>query len=205
MIENRVQRTIGCAALALLIAACAAHRGRAGMPVVDLAGTWVLNAGQSETPELGERGGRSGIVPQRRIGVGVRPRIGPGPGPSRGLDDALAELRGVVQALHRGSARLEIAHSNAATTVTFADTTSLYLRNNGARIRTFWRGVDEVEARGRWRGSAFVIERRLEIGLEVRETITRATSSAQLVVQTVIEGSPLREVKFKRVYDRATQ
>ncbi|MGH7471741.1 MAG: hypothetical protein ACRENP_27640 [Longimicrobiales bacterium] len=200
MTHSRLLSTVCSAALALGFVSCAT-RGHVGAPV-DLAGNWVLNVSQSDTADLGDRANQSGAARQMRFGI--RPRIGPGPGQMRSLDDALAELRDVVLALNRGSARVNITHSVAATTLTFADSTSLYLRNSGARTRILWRGVHEVEARGKWRGPAFVSERRLEIGLVVRETFTRPANSMQLVVHTVIEGSPLREVKFKRVYDPAT-
>jgi hypothetical protein len=185
----------------LLLASCASRQAAPGRPPADLGGNWVLNASASETADLGDRGKGSGLA--QRMSMGGRGTRAPLPGTSSSIGNAFAEMRDVVEALNRGSASINIAHTSEATTVTFADTTSLYLRNNGSKTRLYWWQVGEVEASGHWDGATFVVVRKLERGLEVRETFIRSTNSGQLVVVTVVEGSPLRELEFKRVYDRA--
>jgi hypothetical protein len=190
-------------ALSFLLVSCAARQRTEYRPAVDLAGNWVLNEGASETADLGDRGKGTGLA--QRMRMGGRGSAGPRAGTSSSIGNAFAELRDVVQALNRGSGSINIAHTSEATTITFADTTSLYLRNKGGKTTMHWWLVGEVTATGRWDGTAFIAERKLERGLEVRETFKRGADSNQLVVETVVKGSPLRGLKYKRVYDRAVQ
>ena len=178
------------AATALVLSACSSGTGIAP-DHPDITGTWVINLEQSDRP---------GDQMERE-----RPRGAPGQRPA---GDPSGERRERFQQgfalMLQNSVAFKITESDSTLTLIGAEGIERVLTPDGQeRVRRI-EGLGNVTVKARWKGDKLVVERTLETGVKITETIQLASEGRQLFLELKISGGP-RTIEFRRVYDTSTE
>src|SRR3989449_9364405 len=80
---------------------------------------------------------------------------------------------------------------------------ALVLHDDGRKVTQIVDGGGDVEIKGHWQGSDFVVERKVSGGGKVTEDYLRSQDGKQLYVIVKFEGGRGRSLEFRRVYDGA--
>jgi len=193
------------------LSACSS-RGNASEPGPrpDLAGNWVRNAGESETPaERLMRGRDGGSPPEGSRGGGGAGRGGMRPGGGMGgargggpeMQERMERARTTIQMLTEEGSSITVNQSDSTVVLTYANGSSFEIVTDGKEREKAITGLGDVKVKAEWKDGQLVIERKLEDGLKVREEYTRGPDSPRLLVVTSVSGLP-RDLTFRSVYDR---
>jgi hypothetical protein len=192
----------GLAAVAVVLLACGGKQGSSSLLRPQLAGRWTFNEAESQSPEAAQR--EAAAQGRGRVGgIGIgRGGMGGGRGSLPESAEKLEAVRRVTESLRTAGSALNIMQNESSVAIAYADATTQAFPTDGSQARVVWEGVGEVDAKARWRENSLVVERKLEDGITVVETYTRAPESPRLIVGTEVKGT-LRTLKFLRVYDGA--
>lgn len=178
------------AAATVLLSACLGGSGIAPEHP-DITGTWVINLEQSDRP---------GDQRERRPPPGAPGQRPPGePGGER----RERFQRGFALML-QNSVAFKISESDSTLTLVGAEGIERVLIPDGKeRVRRI-EGLGNVTVKTRWKGDRLVVERSLETGVKITETIELAAEGRQLHLELKISGGP-RTIEFRRVYDASVE
>ena len=110
-------------------------------------------------------------------------------------------MRGAMEAVHRGDARITIAESEGSVHLEYADGSYFDLRTDGRKQDDIWRGVGRIRAGAHWSEAGLVLERRIEeTGVTVTQTFARPAGGARLTVTTEVKGSAPRPLTLQKEY-----
>ncbi len=189
----------------------------------DLSGHWTFNAAQSDNPRdmlqgrdsTGDqsRGGRGGGYPGMGGGRGgFSGRGGGGFGRGRGggerggggmSDEQRQRMHQTMQLVFDAPPALVIVETDSSLAFGSDSGAALVLHDDGRKVTQIVDGGGDVEIKGHWQGSDFVVERKVSGGGKVTEDYLRSQDAKQLYVIVKFEGGRGRSIEFRRVYDRA--
>ena len=190
----------------------------------DLSGHWTFNAAQSDNPRdmlqgrdsTGDqsRGGRGGGYPGMGGGRGgFSGRGGGGFGRGRGggerggggmSDEQRQRMHQTMQLVFDAPPALMIVETDSSLAFGSDSGAALVLHDDGRKVTQIVDGGGDVEIKGHWQGSDFVVERKVSGGGKVTEDYLRSQDGKQLFVIVGFEGSGGRSIQFRRVYDPAS-
>ena len=184
-----LSRKVTAAAAAALLAACSGASGIAP-DHPDITGTWVINLEQSDRPgDQMERERPRGAPSQRPPGE-------PGGEQRERFQQGFALML-------QNSVAFKITESDTTLTLLGAEGIERVLRPDGQKRVQRIEGLGNVTVKTRWKGDRLVIERTLENGVKITETLELASEGRQLFLELKISGGP-RTIEFRRVYDART-
>src|SRR6266550_5974216 len=183
----------------------------------DLSGHWTFNAAQSDNPRdmlqgrdsTGDqsRGGRGGGYAGMGGGRGgFSGRGGGGFGRGRGggerggggmSDEQRQRMHQTMQLVFDAPPALMIVETDSSLAFGSDSSTALVLHDDRPNVTHIVDGGGDVEIKGHWQGSDFVVERKVSGGGKVSE------DGKQLYVIVKFEGGRGRSIEFRRVYDGA--
>ena len=189
----------------------------------DLSGHWTFNAAQSDNPRdmlqgrdsTGDqsRGGRGGGYPGMGGGRGgFSGRGGGGFGRGRGggerggggmSDEQRQRMHQTMQLVFDAPPALVIVETDSSLAFGSDSGAGLVLHDDGRKVTQIVDGGGDVEIKGHWQGSDFVVERKVSGGGKVTEDYLRSQDGKQLYVIVKFEGGRGRSIEFRRVYDGA--
>ena len=189
----------------------------------DLSGHWTFNAAQSDNPRdmlqgrdsTGDqsRGGRGGGYPGMGGGRGgFSGRGGGGFGRGRGVgerggggmsDEQRQRMHQTMQLVFDAPPALMIVETDSSLAFGSDSGAALLLHDDGRKVTQIVDGGGDVEIKGQWQGSDFVVERKVSGGGKVTEDYLRSQDGKQLYVIVKFEGGRGRSLEFRRVYDGA--
>jgi len=189
----------------------------------DLSGHWTFNAAQSDNPRdmlqgrdsTGDqsRGGRGGGYPGMGGGRGgFSGRGGGGFGRGRGggerggggmSDEQRQRMHQTMQLVFDAPPALMIVETDSSLAFGSDSGAALVLHDDGRKVTQIVDGGGDVEIKGHWQGSDFVVERKVSGGGKVTEDYLRSQDGKQLYVIVKFEGGRGRSIEFRRVYDGA--
>jgi len=189
----------------------------------DLSGHWTFNAAQSDNPRdmlqgrdsTGDqsRGGRGGGYPGMGGGRGgFSGRGGGGFGRGRGggerggggmSDEQRQRMHQTMQLVFDAPPALRIVETDSSLAFGSDSGAALVLHDDGRKVTQIVDGGGDVEIKGHWQGSDFVVERKVSGGGKVTEDYLRSQDGKQLYVIVKFEGGRGRSIEFRRVYDGA--
>jgi len=189
----------------------------------DLSGHWTFNAAQSDNPRdmlqgrdsTGDqsRGGRGGGYPGMGGGRGgFSGRGGGGFGRGRGggerggggmSDEQRQRMHQTMQLVFDAPPALVIVETDSSLAFGSDSGAAMVLHDDGRKVTQIVDGGGDVEIKGHWQGSDFVVERKVSGGGKVTEDYLRSQDAKQLYVIVKFEGGRGRSIEFRRVYDRA--
>ena len=189
----------------------------------DLSGHWTFNAAQSDNPRdmlqgrdsTGDqsRGGRGGGYPGMGGGRGgFSGRGGGGFGRGRGggerggggmSDEQRQRMHQTMQLVFDAPPALMIVETDSSLAFGSDSGAALVLHDDGRKVTQIVDGGGDVEIKGHWQGSDFVVERKVSGGGKVTEDYLRSQDGKQLYVIVKFEGGRGRSLEFRRVYDGA--
>ncbi len=189
----------------------------------DLSGHWTFNAAQSDNPRdmlqgrdsTGDqsRGGRGGEYPGMGGGRGgFSGRGGGGFGRGRGggerggggmSDEQRQRMHQTMQLVFDAPPALMIVETDSSLAFGSDSGAALVLHDDGRKVTQIVDGGGDVEIKGHWQGSDFVVERKVSGGGKVTEDYLRSQDGKQLYVIVKFEGGRGRSIEFRRVYDGA--
>jgi len=189
----------------------------------DLSGHWTFNAAQSDNPRdmlqgrdsTGDqsRGGRGGGYPGMGGGRGgFSGRGGGGFGRGRGggerggggmSDEQRQRMHQTMQLVFDAPPALLIVETDSSLAFGSDSGAALVLHDDGRKVTQIVDGGGDVEIKGHWQGSDFVVERKVSGGGKVTEDYLRSQDGKQLYVIVKFEGGRGRSLEFRRVYDGA--
>lgn len=183
MEKRRLQLALTLSILTAATAGCTGSPAVAPVPP-DLAGTWLVNAVESDDLEekLGD-GRREPGESEPRLPGGNRERVPPTASPLFAL-----------------SRIFKISQTDSTLSIVGADGTRRELYHDGRRLRQRLEGLGQVITRAEWKGSKLVVKHAVEGGAEVTETYELASNGRKLELRVSLSGF-VRNIKFKRVYD----
>ena len=176
----------------------------------DLSGHWTFNAAQSDNPRdmlqgrdsTGDqsRGGRGGEYPGMGGGRGGFSGRGGGGGMS---DEQRQRMHQTMQLVFDAPPALVIVETDSSLAFGSDSGAALVLHDDGRKVTQIVDGGGDVEIKGHWQGSDFVVERKVSGGGKVTEDYLRSQDGKQLYVIVKFEGGRGRSIEFRRVYDGA--
>ena len=189
----------------------------------DLSGHWTFNAAQSDNPRdmlqgrdsTGDqwRGGRGGGYPGMGGGRGgFSGRGGGGFGRGRGggerggggmSDEQRQRMHQTMQLVFDAPPALVIVETDSSLAFGSDSGAAMVLHDDGRKVTQIVDGGGDVEIKGHWQGSDFVVERKVSGGGKVTEDYLRSQDGKQLYVIVKFEGGRGRSIEFRRVYDGA--
>ena len=189
----------------------------------DLSGHWTFNAAQSDNPRdmlqgrdsTGDqsRGGRGGGYPGMGGGRGgFSGRGGGGFGRGRGggerggggmSDEQRQRMHQTMQLVFDAPPALMIVETDSSLAFGSDSGAALVLHDDGRKVTQIVDGGGDVEIKGHWQGSDFVVERKVSGGGKVTEDYLRSQDGKQLYVIVKFEGGRGRSIEFRRVYNGA--
>ena len=189
----------------------------------DLSGHWTFNAAQSDNPRdmlqgrdsTGDqsRGGRGGGYPGMGGGRGgFSGRGGGGFGRGRGggerggggmSDEQRQRMHQTMQLVFDAPPALMIVETDSSLAFGSDSGAAMVLHDDGRKVTQIVDGGGDVEIKGHWQGSDFVVERKVSGGGKVTEDYLRSQDGKQLYVIVKFEGGRGRSIEFRRVYDGA--
>ena len=189
----------------------------------DLSGHWTFNAAQSDNPRdmlqgrdsTGDqsRGGRGGGYPGMGGGRGgFSGRGGGGFGRGRGggerggggmSDEQRQRMHQTMQLVFDAPPALVIVETDSSLAFGSDSGAAMVLHDDGRKVTQIVDGGGDVEIKGHWQGSDFVVERKVSGGGKVTEDYLRSQDGKQLFVIVKFEGGRGRSIEFRRVYDGA--
>jgi len=189
----------------------------------DLSGHWTFNAAQSDNPRdmlqgrdsTGDqsRGGRGGGYPGMGGGRGgFSGRGGGGFGRGRGggerggggmSDEQRQRMHQTMQLVFDAPPALVIVETDSSLAFGSDSGAALVLHDDGRKVTQIVDGGGDVEIKGHWQGSDFVVERKVSGGGKVTEDYLRSQDGKQLYVIVKFEGGRGRSIEFRRVYNGA--
>ena len=187
----------------------------------DLSGHWTFNAAQSDNPRdmlqgrdsTGDqsRGGRGGGYPGMGGGRGgFSGRGGGGFGRGRGggerggggmSDEQRQRMHQTMQLVFDAPPALVIVETDSSLAFGSDSGAAMVLHDDGRKVTQIVDGGGDVEIKGHWQGSDFVVERKVSGGGKVTEDYLRSQDGKQLYVIVKFEGGRGRSLEFRRVYD----
>ena len=187
----------------------------------DLSGHWTFNAAQSDNPRdmlqgrdsTGDqsRGGRGGGYPGMGGGRGgFSGRGGGGFGRGRGggerggggmSDEQRQRMHQTMQLVFDAPPALMIVETDSSLAFGSDSGAAMVLHDDGRKVTQIVDGGGDVEIKGHWQGSDFVVERKVSGGGKVTEDYLRSQDGKQLYVIVKFEGGRGRSLEFRRVYD----
>ena len=187
----------------------------------DLSGHWTFNAAQSDNPRdmlqgrdsTGDqsRGGRGGGYPGMGGGRGgFSGRGGGGFGRGRGggerggggmSDEQRQRMHQTMQLVFDAPPALMIVETDSSLAFGSDSGAALVLHDDGRKVTQIVDGGGDIEIKGHWQGSDFVVERKVSGGGKVTEDYLRSQDGKQLYVIVKFEGGRGRSLEFRRVYD----
>ena len=189
----------------------------------DLSGHWTFNAAQSDNPRdmlqgrdsTGDqsRGGRGGGYPGMGGGRGgFSGRGGGGFGRGRGggerggggmSDEQRQRMHQTMQLVFDAPPALMIVETDSSLAFGSDSGAAMVLHDDGRKVTQIVDGGGDVEIKGHWQGSDFVVERKVSGGGKVTEDYLRSQDGKQLYVIVKFEGGRGRSIEFRRVYNGA--
>ena len=189
----------------------------------DLSGHWTFNAAQSDNPRdmlqgrdsTGDqsRGGRGGGYPGMGGGRGgFSGRGGGGFGRGRGggerggggmSDEQRQRMHQTMQLVFDAPPALVIVETDSSLAFGSDSGAAMVLHDDGRKVTQIVDGGGDVEIKGHWQGSDFVVERKVSGGGKVTEDYLRSQDGKQLYVIVKFEGGRGRSIEFRRVYNGA--
>ena len=189
----------------------------------DLSGHWTFNAAQSDNPRdmlqgrdsTGDqsRGGRGGGYPGMGGGRGgFSGRGGGGFGRGRGggerggggmSDEQRQRMHQAMQLVFDAPPALVIVETVSSLAFGSDSGAAMVLHDDGRKVTQIVDGGGDVEIKGHWQGSDFVVERKVSGGGKVTEDYLRSQDGKQLYVIVKFEGGRGRSIEFRRVYNGA--
>ncbi len=189
----------------------------------DLSGHWTFNAAQSDNPRdmlqgrdsTGDqsRGGRGGGYPgtgggrggfSGRGGGGFGRGWGGGERGGGGMSDEQRQrMHQTMQLVFDAPPALVIVETDSSLAFGSDSGAALVLHDDGRKVTQIVDGGGDVEIKGHWQGSDFVVERKVSGGGKVTEDYLRSQDGKQLYVIVKFEGGRGRSIEFRRVYDGA--
>jgi hypothetical protein len=187
----------------------------------DLSGHWTFNAAQSDNPRdmlqgrdsSGDqsRGGRGGGYPgmgggrggfSRRGGGGFGRGRGGGERGGAGMSDEQRQrMHQTMLLVFDAPPALRIVETDSSLAFGSDSGAALVLHDDGRKVTQIVDGGGDVEIKGHWQGSDFVVERKVSGGGKVTEDYLRSQDGKQLYVIVKFEGGRGRSLEFRRVYD----
>src|SRR6266550_138551 len=172
----------------------------------DLSGHWTFNAAQSDNPRDMLQG-RDSTGEQSRGGRGGGYLGGGGGGGGRGgagmSDEQRQRMHQTMQLVFDAPPALMIVETDSSLAFGSDSGAALVLHDDGRKVTQIVDGGGDVEIKGHWQGSDFVVERKVSGGGKVTEDYLRSQDGKQLYVIVKFEGGRGRSIEFRRVYDGA--
>ena len=223
---------LGGAALIILAVGCASgpyagpYRGPVPPPV-DLSGTWVLNIEESDNANsiLGEarerlsgRGGEGGQMPGGGRGGGMRG----GGGTMPDMETMRERMMQTLSIASQPAQRLLLTQTDTSVAIAFPAGSGLVVIPDGREVETEVEGGGDIETKAEWRGSELRIERKVNQGGTIRQTLYRTADGGRLIVVTEVQmarrgrpasmggrmpgggatgGGEREPIRIRRVYD----
>lgn len=198
-------------AMAAAAGACAAHQAPTPTVRPQLTGRWVLAQGDTTGPVADSTTVRpaGGVLPAGERGG----RHGGGHGDGRDRADSGPRfdpeaLGAAAAAVSRGLARVNIAQTDSAVHLDFADGSYFDVATDGRRQQDIWRNIGRIESSARWTVAGLVFERKIEAdegpSITVKQTFARAAGADRVTVTTEIKGQSPRPFTFRRALVPAT-
>lgn len=197
---------------------CGSKEPAARIPpeILDLSGSWTLNAAESDDPsqvlqDMRSQGERAGMQPQGRRPSGGGPPSGmggrrpsggarPGGVAAETQQQAMQRTRQLIQ---RSRMRLVVSQDDSTLTLVYGRGDSLRIDANGRKLEQDLGEDFKIENKGEWKGREFVLERRVENGGKITEKYFLSPERDRLhVISSVELGRMPRPFEFHRVYDR---
>jgi hypothetical protein len=204
------------AAIALVLLALGAARGVRAESPVDLSGTWVLNAEESDDPQeqfrrwVQARGvGSTGGAP----GAGGNPNEGGGfeAGGGRGMAAVGGGLMAMMERFSQNAEKLTIAQSDPEVTITNAAGQSNMVFTDGRVVESTNEEGGKTKVKTRWKKDKMIIDidfpsRPNPAGGTLTPSLTMTYSLDKngrlLLASTVGIGATVPPLTVERVYDR---
>jgi hypothetical protein len=178
---------------------------------VNLSGTWLLNAEESDDPreqmdQMGQAGG--GMRPSG----GTRPSGGGGGG-MRGGRGGMAggtmdpeRMRQTMDMVRQAVRRIDLQQGDSTVTLIYNQGRSLLLHIDGRALKQELQAGAKMEIRAGWKGKYFIVERKIDGGGKITEEYMIPTDTDQLYVITRLEIDRMPQpLEFRRVYDAASE
>jgi hypothetical protein len=147
----------------------------------DLSGHWTFNAAQSDNP-------RNMLQGRERSGGGMS-------------DEQRQRMHQTMQLVFDAPPALMIVETDSSLAFGSDSGAALVLHDDGRKVTQIMEGGGDVEIKGHWQGSDFVVERKVSGGGKVTEDYLRSQDGKQLYVIVKFEGGRGRSLEFRRVYD----
>lgn len=191
---------VGGAALIILAVGCASgpysgpYRGPIPPPM-DLSGTWILNMDESDNANsiLGEaqerlsgRGGEEGQMPRGGRGGGRGGGMRGGGGTMPDMETMRERMVQTLSIASQPAQRLLITQTDTSVAIGFPAGHGLVVIPDGREVETEVEGGGDIETKAEWRGSDLLIERKVDQGGTVRQTLYRTADGSRLIVVTEV-------------------
>ena len=183
---------------------------------VNLTGTWILNAEESDDPSeqmdqmgqggAGTRGGAMGDQTSPGGGKGGGRGGGRGRGGgSGGVGIDPARLRETMDMVREAVRRIDVQQRDSTVTIIYDQGSANLLYTDGRKLEQELRGGAKMEIRAGWKGKYFIVEREIDGGGKITEEYMILTDTDQLYVITRLEIDRMPQpLEFRRVYDAAS-
>src|SRR2546428_4663950 len=144
------------------------------------------------------RGGRGGAYPG--MGGGGGGFSGGGGGMS---DEQRQRMHQTMQLVFDAPPALMIVETDSSLAFGSDSGAALVLHDDGRKVTQIVDGGGDVEIKGHWQGSDFVVERKVSGGGKVTEDYLRSQDGKQLYVIVKFEGGRGRSIEFRRGFGGA--
>jgi hypothetical protein len=184
---------------------------------VNLTGTWILNAEESDDPseqmdQMGQgAAGTSGgamnnmTSPGGGKGGGRGGRGGRGGGGSGGGGIDPERMRETMSMVREAVRRIDLQQGDSTVTIIYDLGRASLLYTDGRKLEQELRGGAKMEIRAGWKGEYFIVERKIDGGGKIKEEYMIPTGTGQLFVITRLEIDRMPQpIEFRRVYDAAS-
>jgi hypothetical protein len=176
-------------------AACSSAPAPAATPrMPSLAGEWLLNQTESQDPldQVSENS-------NGRVGGG----IWGGGGMSRSVQQVLAQMRTLVQALAEQRHKLVVQQVDSVIRFTWGDNSPIEVRTDGQVVTHELPGLGEFQMKAEWKHDLLIVERLLPEEIKIRDEFMRPVMARRLIVVTKVSGPMPRAITYRSVYDPA--
>src|SRR5438034_2989766 len=118
-------------------------------------------------------------------------------------DEQRQRMRQTMQLVFDAPPALMIVETDSSLAFGSDSGAALVLHDDGRKVTQIVDGGGDVEIKGHWQASDFVVERRVSGGGKVTEAYLRSQDGKQLYVIVKFEGGRGRSIEFRRVYNGA--
>jgi len=191
---------LGGAALIILAVGCASgpysgpYRGPVPPPV-DLSGTWILNIEESDNANsiLGEaqerlsgRGGEEGQMPGGGRGGGRGGGMRGGGGTMPDMETMRERMMQTLSIASQPAQRLLITQTDTSVAIVFPAGPGLVVIPDGREVEVDVEEGGDIDTKAEWRGSALTVEREVNQGGTIRQTLYRTEDGSRLILVTEV-------------------